>query len=123
MKHIIILTTLILFSALLNAEEDKNIDLIVKENSTSIKGDRTANYIIEAFYLSIENIIHIHCSGTKETKLYILNTYGDIINSSSSYCGDIESSIQLDVPDIKGKYFIVIESPVAYAYGTFSIIK
>lgn len=42
MKHIIILTTLILFSALLNAEENKNIDLIVKENSTSIKGDRTA---------------------------------------------------------------------------------
>lgn len=39
MKHIIILTTLILFSALLNAEENKNIDLIVKENSTSIIGE------------------------------------------------------------------------------------
>lgn len=41
MKHIIILTTLILFSALLNAEENKNIDLIVKENSTSIMGNES----------------------------------------------------------------------------------
>lgn len=121
MKHIIILTTLILFSVQLDAEEYKNIDLTVEENSTNIDLDRNTDYIIEAYYNHLGNTIHIHCLGTKDTQLYILNTYGYIINSSSSYCGDIETTIQLDVPDVKGKYFLVIESPIIYAEGTFFI--
>ncbi len=101
-------------------EVSKEIYLAYKENT--FERDRSISfYSIEAWLNSYESNILIYVSGTKNTQFYIFNIYGDIINSSSSYCGDIETSIQLDVPDVKGKYFLVIESPIIYAEGTFFI--
>lgn len=124
LKKLLLLTFVILTTMfnLYATENTERIDLTIDKQTVTAE-DRTCIYSIDAYHSRLESCITIECYGLKTAQIYILDAYGNTINYTSHYFSEESSSVQLDGPTLKGNYFLIIESPVAYAYGTFSIIK
>ena len=119
------LLTLVISTTMFNlyaTEDTERIDLTIDKQTTTAE-DRTCIYSIFAYHSCLESCITIECYGLKTAQIYIIDTFGNTINYTSHYFSEEPSSVQLDGPTLKGNFFLIIESPVAYAYGTFSIIK
>ena len=74
----------------------------------------------DATYYPDTDIIELACDGTKETSVYIVNSNGEEI-SYDSFDAGMTPYYMVDVPQIPGIYYIVIDSPVLYAEGSFVV--
>lgn len=74
----------------------------------------------DATYYPDTDIIELACVGTKETSVYIVNSNGEEI-SYDSFDAGMNPYYMVDVPQIPGIYYIVIDSPVLYAEGSFVV--
>ena len=91
--------------------------------STSIKRhgpDRSIFPDATAWYYPEEKTIEVNCSDTKETTVYLLDSRGEEI-SCDIFDPSISSFLMVDVPQAQGTYWLVIDSPVLYAEGSFIV--
>ena len=73
-----------------------------------------------AWYYPEEKTIEVNCSDTKETTVYLLDSRGEEI-SCDIFDPAISSFLMVDVPQAQGTYWLVIDSPVLYAEGSFVV--
>lgn len=74
----------------------------------------------DATYYPDTDIIELACEGTKETSVYIVNSKGEEI-SYDSFDAGMTPYYMVDVPQVPGTYYIVIDSPILYAEGAFVV--
>ena len=76
---------------------------------------------IEAWIDNTNNQISIVGSGLKDTYIYILDASGNAVEVSTAYFGDMKEEHLLSSPTSPGRYWLIIDSPVIYAEGTFLV--
>ena len=76
---------------------------------------------MDAWIYDCADQISVIGSGLKDTYIYVLDANSNIIVSGAAYFGEIESEYQLSAPVLPGRYWLVIDSPIIYAEGTFYI--
>lgn len=74
----------------------------------------------EATYNPDMDIIELSCYEMKETSIYILNQAGRTL-LYDSFDSDASPFFVIDAPSKAGTYTIVIDSPVYYAEGVFTV--
>ena len=82
--------------------------------------DRTLLPTVDVYYLVDDSIIELTCYETKETTVYVLTASGEEL-SCDTFNSDMTPFYTVDAPDAPGTYWIVIDSPVIYAEGTFIV--
>lgn len=75
---------------------------------------------IKIYYYPKEDILELTCYETKETTVYVLTASGEEL-SCDTFNSDMTPFYTVDAPDAPGTYWIVIDSPVIYAEGTFIV--
>lgn len=129
MKHLLILLTIFCSFSLSYADnkttaetsnEIENKKVIILRKSIKHQIDRSSSPEAEACYDNMTKTIQLYCSGLKETAIYILSSSGDVTYSDFLDC-DIPQFLTLDAPCITGDYYLIINSPVMYAEGIFTV--
>lgn len=126
MKHIIkIMIPMLLLGAFLTSavyvtdsyRKSKKVKL---DTSTRRPINRTLIPEVNVYYIYDEDILELTCYETKETTVYVLTASGEEL-SCDTFNSDMTPFYTVDAPDAPGTYWIVIDSPVIYAEGTFIV--
>lgn len=130
MKRLFLLFFMLFFLPLfISAEDDdtqkiettkEEVKLLIIKRSKGADGDRSSFMSIEAWYDKASGTIELKCFDTKETSVYIVSASGEIL-SYDEFSSDISPISILGVPAMHGSYLLVIDSPVIYAEGRFSV--
>lgn len=94
--------------------------IILKKAFKVIRVNRDMFADISASYCPEMNVIELVCDGTKETSVYIVNSAGEEI-SYYTFDSSMTTYFMVDVPQTSGTYWLVIDSPVLYAEGAFTV--
>ena len=75
---------------------------------------------VNVWYYPDEDQLELTCYEPRETSVYILSSTGEEI-SCDGFNSDMTPSYTVEAPDTPGTYWIVIDSPVIYAEGSFVV--
>ena len=100
-----------------NKEKDE-IDLTEVSN----RRDRSTGFAsVDAFIHREVGLITVVGCELGDADIYILDEIGNMCCTGSSYFGGIESEFSMEIPQWPGRYWLIIDSKVLYAEGTFLI--
>ncbi len=101
-----------------DTEPDVPVDL--RERHKTEGTDRTLSGNVEATYIVGGQCIEIDGFEIGEAHVYVLNVRGRVIVEEVFDFSE-NSSYMIDVPNVSGTYWLVIDSPVIYAEGSFVV--
>lgn len=94
--------------------------IIIKKTFVSNGNQRSLFGEIKAYACFQTGTIEVELYDTGETNIYIVNANNDVIDECT-VDSDFTQSATLLLPIEKGRYYIVIDSPILYGEGTFLI--
>lgn len=111
----------IVSSQTLSAQNERNAKkrIALKTMTKCIVADRSLEAGIEAYFCPETKMIEILCYDTKEITVYIVDSKGEEIFYESHISGIMP--YYLDIPQVAGIYWLVIDSPVLYGEGMFEV--
>lgn len=89
--------------------------------SKKIGDDRSLFSYVDAWYDSGAMTVTVEGCELKDAFIYIMNADGLVLAQTSHYFGMNPDICIVDAPSLSGKYWLVIDSPILYAEGTFLI--
>lgn len=103
----------------ISAPERIEIELRKEQNTGR---DKSVSIVsVDAWIDNLSGQISIVGSGLNDTYIYVYDANSNPVASGTAYFGEIESEYQLSAPVLPGRYWLVIDSPIIYAEGTFYI--
>lgn len=96
-------------------------EIKLREKQNTGRDKAISIVFIEAWIDNTNDQISVVGSGLKDTFIYILDTSGNAVEVSTAYFGDIKEEHLLSSPALPGRYWLIIDSPVVYAEGTFLV--
>lgn len=103
-----------------DSDKESKIRVILKKAHKTFTIDRSLEADVSATYYIDMEYIELVCNGTKETDVYIVNPKGEEF-SFDTFDSGMTPCYMVDVPQIPGMYYIIIDSSVMYAEGTFVV--
>lgn len=101
------------------AEEDTKVSLT---QATKNNRDRSTGFAsVDAFIHREVGLITVVGCELGDADIYILDEIGNMCCTGSSYFVGIESEFSMEIPQWPGRYWLIIDSKVLYAEGTFLI--
>lgn len=128
MKHLAaLLTAIVLFSNLCHysfassAEKSRNKKKIILTGQKKHFNSHRDNFCFaDASFDPEMGIVEIACYEMKETAIYIIDPSGQTV-SYDTIDSDSSPFLIMDAPARSGNYTLIIDSPIYYAEGTFTI--
>ena len=128
MKHLVtLLTAIVLFinlclcSFAASTEKSRNKKKIILTHQKHFSNEHRDNFCFaDATYDPDMGTVELACHETKETAVYIIDPSGQTV-SYDTFDSSSSPFLIIDVPVRPGNYTLVIDSPVYYAEGTFSV--
>lgn len=96
-------------------------EIKLREKQNTGRDKAISIVFIEAWIDNTNDQISVVGSGLKDTFIYILDTSGNAVEVSTAYFGDMKEEHLLTSPALPGRYWLIIDSPVVYAEGTFLV--
>ncbi len=98
--------------------ESVPVDVIIRRNIHTIS--RSLIPSPEVNYYPNVNLIELTCWDMGEVDVYILDSYGQIVEEDT-FNSDFIPTVTMDTPTSSGTYWIVFESQAIYAEGIFIV--
>ncbi len=125
-EKLMIIMTVLYFGMGLNCMADGKpetttstpIDFILRNNSGTTY--RSLVPSPHAYYYSKENMIELDCLYLGEVDVYIINSDGNVV-AEDSFNSEFVTTFTIDTPETPGVYWIILNSTIMYAEGSFSI--
>lgn len=90
-----------------------------KDKGRSEKRDRNFGADVSAYVSSQTWTLYVYLYDTGETNIYIVNSKNELV-SEDTYHSDYFPVARISLPEIGGKYWVIITSEYIYAEGLFT---
>lgn len=90
-----------------------------KDKGRGEKRDRNFSADVSAYIDLLTRTIDVYLYDTGETNIYIVNSRNEVI-SEGTYHSDYFPVTRISLPEMGGKYWVVIDSAYLYAEGLFT---
>lgn len=105
----------------ISAPEKDRIEIELRKEQNTGRDKSVSIVSVDAWIDNLSGQISIVASGLKDAYIYVYDANSNPVASGTAYFGEIESEYQLSAPVLPGRYWLIIDSPIIYAEGTFQV--